>query len=600
MNKEMLEKLKIKLSSLTKEEKLQRNIYLSKLSKGIIEGPSLNIPSITKPWLKYYSDEQLMAPIPDMTAYEYMQMLNSNNQDAVAIEYLDKKITYKELFKKVNDTAKALAKIGVKPGEIVSIMLPACPEEVYLFYALDLIGACSNFIFPGTSLLEVEKNMNSLNCNKLFILSNLIEVENILTNNKKFQIITKNLFDNGNDQWDKFINDGYEFQIPIYHRNQDDPLFIAKTGGSTGKPKQVLLSDKCFNLQVQQHLNTDNSFAAGDRWLRLWPIFSASAAVSSNHLPLCYGMTLILEPTFNIENMDEIILRTRPSHMPLVVSCFDSLVNSPLLTAGTLSFMKSIGCGGETITKEFEIKAEKFIKKHKIPSCMTYGYGMTENASGATTRFSYETSSMCGVGIPQLNTNIGIFDTDTLEEMPYNQEGEICVQSNNFMLGYYNDLENTKKVLRVHSDGSTWLHSGDLGCVDENGHVFVKGRIKRVISLYNGHKVFPLEMESEIETLDYVKKAVVVSGNDPLHEGYLKPYCFVLLEKNVDKDKLLQDINTGALRTLPDYVRISDVCIVDNLPYTDIGKIDLKLLEKIAMGNTSTNKLENKVLKKQK
>lgn len=600
MNKEDILLLKEKISKLSKLEQQQRNIYLSQLNKGMIEGPNLNIPSIAKPWLKYYSETQIMAPIPEMTAYEYMQMLNTNNQDAIAIEYMGQKITYKELFKDINKTAKALIKLGVKPGEIVSIMLPACPEEVYLFYALDLIGACSNFIFPGTPLTEVEKDMNSLNCDKLFIVSDLILEKNVLTNSKKYKIIAKDLFGNKKDNWSKFIKDGENNSMTIYKRNQNEPLFIAKTGGSTGKPKKVLLSDKCFNLQVQQHLNTDNSFAAGDRWLRLWPLFSASAAVSSNHLPLCYGMTLILEPTFDIEKMDEIILRTKPSHMPLIVSCFDSLVNSPLLKDGSLSFMKSIGCGGEAITKEFEEKAEKFIKKHNIPSCMTYGYGMTENASGATTRFSYETSSNCGVGIPQLNTNLGAFNPDTLEELPYNQEGEICVQSNTFMLGYYNDPENTKKVLKVHPDGTTWLHSGDLGYINENGHVFIKGRIKRVISLYNGHKIFPMELETAIENLDVVEKAVVVSGNDKEHKGYLKPYCYILLNKEIDKNNLLQNINNIALKEFPEYEKIEDIFIVEKLPFTDMNKVDLKLLEQKAMEYTDLDNSSNKILKKQK
>lgn len=579
MNKYTLEHYKNKISALNSDEQLQRNIYLSQVSRGIIQGPTLDIASISKPWLKYYSEMQIIAPIPEMTAYEYMYTLNNNNQSAVAIEYLGQSITYQELFENINKTAKSLMKLGVKKGEIVSVMLPACPEEVYLFYALDLIGACSNFIFPETPLIEVERSMNYLDSNKLFILSDFVQGENILTKKDSLKIVTKDLFDKGNGTWDKFIQDGIYSPIITCKRTQDEPLFIAKTGGTTGKPKQVILSDKCFNLQVQQHLNTDNNFTAGDRWLRLWPLFSASAAVSSNHLPLCYGMTLVLEPTFDGNNLDEIILRTKPSHMPLIASCLDSLVDSPLLTEGTLSFMKSIGCGGETITESFEKKAADFIKKHRIPSCMTYGYGLTENASGATTRFNYETGSVCSVVIPQLNTNVGIFNPNTFDELKYYQEGEVCIQSNTFMVGYYNDSESTKRIIKVHPDGTVWLHSGDLGYMDENGHLFIKGRIKRIIPLYNGHKIFPLEFEEKIESLSYVEKAIIVQGNDKIHNGYLRPYCFCILKKPIDKNILLININNVALKEFPEDEKIEDVFIVKKLPFTDIGKVDLKMLE---------------------
>ena len=130
-----------------------------KIALGEMKGEITGYPSIDMPWLKYYTEEQILAPIPNMTALEYLKVLNNNNLNRPAIEFLGKQITYLELFKKINDTTKSLHALGVKPGEIVTIMLPACPEEVFLFYAIDQIGACANFIFPGTPLNEVEKTI---------------------------------------------------------------------------------------------------------------------------------------------------------------------------------------------------------------------------------------------------------------------------------------------------------------------------------------------------------------------------------------------------------------------------------------------------------
>lgn len=332
--------------------KINEDVFLKlKKRKKILEqgtGHFTGYPSIDMPWLKYYSEEQIMSPIPhNLTVYEYLRLLNNNNLSLTAIEFMGEKITYKELFEKINTTAKALISIGVKPGEIVTIMLPACPEEIYLFYALDLIGGCANFVFPGTSLLEVQETMENFSCDKLIILDDILNQPNNLINNNKFKVINKMLFGEQKNKgtnilkYDEFYIKGKNTELPNYKKKADEPLFIAKTGGTTGKPKCVILSDKSFNLQVHQHLNADLGYSSGDRWLRMWSLFSASAAVSSCHLPLCYGMTLILEPIPDIERIDEVLLRTKPNHMPLIASCIETLVNSEILKPGQLSFMKT-------------------------------------------------------------------------------------------------------------------------------------------------------------------------------------------------------------------------------------------------------------------
>ncbi len=559
-----------------------------KIALGEMKGEITGYPSIDMPWLKYYSEEQILAPIPNMTALDYLKLLNNNNLNLPAIEFLGKQITYLELFKKINDTTKSLHALGVKPGDIVTIMLPACPEEVFLFYAIDQLGACANFVFPGTPLTEVENTMKEFNSSKLIILEDILMQPNNLVDNPKVNIVTTSLTGEYRLQntniftWPTFDNLSKYVEMPIYKRSQEEPLFIAKTGGSTGKPKSVLLSDRSFNLQVQQHLNMGQRYDSQDRWLRMWSLFSASAAVSSSHLPLCAGMTLVLEPIPDIEHMDEVLLRTKPSHMPLIASCLDMLFNSPLLQDNALSFMKSLGCGGEGMTLEFEEKANEFSRKHNIEPFVRVGYGMTENGSGAAARFSEETNDLGGTGIPQINTVVSIFNPDTDEELTYGKEGEVCILSSTFMLGYYNDIDGTNAVLKKHKDGRTWLHSGDLGVMDENGHLFIKGRIKRVISLYTANKIFPSELETLIEMIEEVERAIVVPEEDPIHPGFVRPCLFVTLNEEISTDHLKIKVNE-VLSGLPDYTKIDTIHIREKLPTTDIGKIDLKGLEEEAM-----------------
>ncbi len=590
MEKEELLEYKKKLQQLSYEENVKRDLYLRDIALGKLYGPTTGFPSIDKPWLKYYKEEQILAPLPrNLSAYNYLRLLNNNNLNSPAIEFLNKQITYLELFKKINDTTKSLHALGVKPKDIVTVMLPACPYEAYLFYAIDQIGACANFVFPGTPLEEVNNIMTDFHSTKLFIFNNMLLQPNSLVNRNDIDIVSISFDEKSKIQgnnilsWEQFDNLKYTSEMPIYNRNENEPLFIAKTGGSTGKPKSVVLSDKSFNLQVHQHLNTSQKYDIGDRWLRLWPLFSASAAVSSNHLPLCAGMLMIIEPNFEINKMDEIVLKHKPSHMPFIASGLDVIIQSPLMQTESLSFMKSIGVGGEAITPEFENRANAFLQKHNIESCVRIGYGMTENGSGAAARFNEKTNKLGSTGVPQLNTIISIFNPDTSQELKYGNMGEICVISDSHMLGYYNDTEKTKTVLKKHDDNRVWLHSGDIGYMDKEGFLFVTGRLKRVISLYSANKVFPLDLEKIIETIEGIEKAVVVPENDIEHPGYVVPSCFVITHKNYSENELLEIINENCLKNHPSYNRINSVHIRKELPHTQIGKIDLKLLEEESM-----------------
>ena len=181
-----------------------------------------------------------------------------------------------------------------------------------------------------------------------------------------------------------------------------------------------------------------------------------------------------------------------------------------------------------------------------------------------------------------LNNIVSIFDPKTNEELKYGEEGEICVLSSTFMLGYYNDINSTNAVIKTHKDGKKWIHSGDLGYMNEDGHLFVKGRMKRVISLYTGNKIFPSELETLIEMIDEVEKAVIVPEEDNLHPGFVKPCLFVTLNKEISQTELKQKVDE-ALSGLPDYTRINTIHVREKLPTTAIGKIDLKGLEEEAM-----------------
>lgn len=601
MEKPDLFEYKKKLVGLSEIEKKLRDLYLRKIALGELQGPTTGYPSIDKPWLKYYTEEQILAPKPNMSAYDYLRVLNNNNLNNIALEDPERgeKISYREFFSIVNSISKSLYSFGVREKEIITVVLPPLFEEVYLLYAADQIGACVNFVCPADAMDEIESNMKLLNSNKLIISDNLLSQENNFINNSNYNVINISLNGDYRNQgenitsWQEFEKMGENVEFPMYIRDPEETLFIAKTGGSTGKPKNVMLSDKSFNLQVHQHLNSPLNYSSGDRWLRVWPMFSASSAVDSVHLPLCFGMTQVIVSEFDINKIDEMILKYRPSHIILISSCLDILLKSELLKDQDLSFIKSIGIGGEKVTPETEEKAKEFMIKHNISSCMTYGYGMSENGSGATSRFNEATSTVGGMGVPQVNTTVGIFIKDSDEELQYNKEGEICVNSETLMNGYYNDPVETNKVLKKHADGTVWLHTLDRGYIAKNGQVFPRGRYKRMIFLFDGNKVYPDDISELLETLDVIDRAVIVTEPDPIHENSIVPCAFITLNHEISEEELRQQVEEVIKKYAASFVKLNNIYICSAIPKTSIGKVDLQGLE--AEARSRAVKKRNKI-----
>lgn len=572
--------MKINENAVLKLEK--RKNYLE-MGKEYLTG----YPSIDMPWLKYYTEEEIMCPIPDMSAYDYLRILNLNNLNKPAITCLETSITYKELFENIENTAKMLRRLGVQKGEIVTMILPASFEEVYLFYALDKIGAVSNYAIAGTPLNKICENMNELKSSKLIVFSlNEEDEKYIFENTKTTDIVTTSPFDNEHKTMARKMSELLEeskFDIPVFEeKNDEDTLFMAKTGGTTGVPKYVMISGRSFNKVVHQFLNSSLNYSVEEKWLRLWPIFHVTSAVSGSHLPLCAGMEMILEPVVDLDKIDELIWKHKPNHLLMVPPLLEAIINSPLLKDKDLSFVKSIGCGGTGMTEALETKVLQFFKEHNMDVYLGCGYGLTENSSSAAVRMNSETAKKGIVGVPLVNTIISAFDVETGEEVKYSEKGEICIRSDNFMNGYFNDQELTNRVIKRHQDGHLWLHTGDIGFVTQDGFVYISGRMTRTIFLYTGEKVYPNSLEEKLSAIKGVKDISVISVPDSIHEGFMVPACCVVCEERETEEKIKADILNFCNEHIEKYAIPREIFVLSQLPVTKMGKVDYRALEQQA------------------
>lgn len=235
-------------------------------------------PSVDKPWLKYYTKEQIEAPLPHMTAYEYLKSQNATRLDCLAIDSEIGCFSYRELFAQIDATAAALWAMGIQKGKNVLSMFPVLPHESFLFYSIDAVGAAMGQIAPQYTSAEVCSFANCICADLFFVFGPILtsEMERMVyeTTNVR-HIITVGFTspmnrDNRTIPWEVFIARGKGVALPQIHRDPSaDALFFASTGGSTGEPKRVMYSDDSFNFTVHQTLHSPLPYSAAEKWLRI-------------------------------------------------------------------------------------------------------------------------------------------------------------------------------------------------------------------------------------------------------------------------------------------------------------------------------------------
>lgn len=604
MNKEDLIRLKKKIVELSDKEKKERDLYLRNISLGNILGPMTGYASIDKPWLKYYNENNIDKERLNCSAYDYMKHYNINNLSYNAINYMGNIITYKELLDKIDEVTKSLINLNVKSGDVVTLIMANIPENIYLFYAINRLGAVANIIDPRLKtdeIIEIVNNnksklvisidsfmnkKNILNIKKNSNIENIVLVNPLetLKNNKliSFAISCKekinyHLSSKSFIRWSYFIDNGRNVtlsDIPKYAEEKD--AIMVRTGGTTGKPKIVVLSNKNLNEMANQHFLGEYNFNKKDLFLNFLPPFIAYGICGATHMPLVLGLENILIPKFDAKDFPKLMKKYKPNVVFGGPILYEKMMNSKKTKNIDLSSLRVPVSGGDTMNIELENKINKYFEDNNCYHTIGQGYGMTEVSSSAC--YSKESSYVEGsVGIPLINNSISIFDTDTMEEKMINEEGEVCIKTDTMMSGYFNNEIENNNVIKTHEDGSTWVHTGDIGKMNSNGNLFVIGRMKRMI-VSNGSKIFPISIESIICKNPYVESCVVV-GAEHKALRHVPVAHIVLNDNNIDKEKLIDELNSEIKKELPDYYLPFIYVFRRNMPLTSIDKIDYKMLE---------------------
>ncbi len=591
-----LKEYREKLGKLTQEEEKQRNLYLKKLANGTLQGPLTGKQSIDKTWLKYYEDYDIKQDIPKMSAYDYMVVNNNSNLDKNALNFYGIKITYEELLKNIDKITRSLISLGVKKGNIVTLAMANTPEMVYLFYALNRIGAISNVIDPRYSADEMKREINKANSKYFITLVDCYDTSRRIieeTNVEKTVYLTalesmplpikvvnklKNKIkriDNNSISWNDFIKNGKKIDKDINNIYENDmPVTIVHTGGTTGEPKGVVLTNENFVAMANMHMHGGLDYEKDDKFLNILPPFIAYCLCNGINMPLTLGLEVTIIPQWDVPDFPMILDKYRPNHVLAGPILWDYVTKSDIRD---LSYLKTPVSGGDALNEELEKRINDFFKKKNCKSKVAQGYGMTEVSSAAV--FSKQEANKIGsVGIPFIKNNVSIFDPETLLEKDIGEEGEIWISSPTIMKEYYNNNIATEELKITTIDGNNWIRTGDIGKIDLDGNLYIVGRMKRMI-VRSGNKIFPANTENIVLKLNEIDNCAIVGIDDDIERKV--PVIHIVLKKEIveSKEEIVEKIKKIISDNLPEFNIPVKFVFRESMPLTSINKIDFKKLE---------------------
>ena len=554
------------------------------------------------PWKDYVGEVPLHLDYFDGSMFEAVAKIAETYPNNIAFDFMGKSTTYKELVRETERCAKALKTIGVREGDKVTIAMPNCPQAIYMFYAVNLVGGIANMIHPLSAEKEIEFYLNESESVTAITLDQFYnKFENIRQNTKVVNIIIASVKDalsrpiragymltEGRKikkipadapviRWGDFLKLSnacfYNYKV---ERHGDDPAVILYSGGTTGTTKGIVLTNKNFNALGQQVIAANPMFRPGDRMLAAMPLFHGFGLGVCIHTMLSQGGRCILIPRFTAKSYAKQIVKYRCNFIAGVPTLYEALLRLPSMDGADLSCLKGVFSGGDSLSIELKKKFDKFLYDHHATIQVREGYGTTETVTACclTPPHMFKEGS---IGLPFPDTYIKIVEPGTDRELPYGEEGEILLAGPTVMKEYMKHPDETAQTLRHHADGLTWVYTGDLGSMDEQGFIYFKGRAKRMI-ISSGYNVYPGQIENILDAHEFVQMSCVIGVPDAYKMQKVK--AFVKLSPDVaPNDKTKQALMDYCRKNIAKYAMPYDIEFRDDMPKTLVGKVAYRVLE---------------------
>lgn len=555
--------------------------------------------SIDKPWMKYYKESWIDKPLPQKTLYQMVYDENKNHQSDYVFNYFGNRITYRKFFWNIDNVAKSLLRLSVKPDDIVTIMGLSAPETFYCAYACSKIGAVINLISVLAGEQELINYLNEAKSTVFIALDlyndkiikaiphtsvktviNMSLAESMPLHIKAAYMLKTKINKYCNIMnWKDFIalSEG-QSKVKVYKYKPNRFSFLAHTGGTTGEPKGVMLTDDILNGILYED-TVNYVYERKLKSLNTIPPFHSYGFVVNGHIVISRGFETYLYPKIEPKQVSEIILKEHINIICTAPQFLSEIPHNKNYLNTDLSFIKTIAAGGDGLTTKLEDEINQLI----YPNMILVGYGLTEIGSMGSGTFNKKISG--NVGYPASHNVVSVFDCELSSELKYNEIGEICFNSPYLMLGYYNNSEATSEVIKIHNDGKRWFHTGDLGYITKEGTIYITGRIKRILlTIKNGvgNKIYPDYVENVLNESHEVESSCIVQQDNNSTEVKLTAYIVLRRTNQSDINIIEQELRKVCEAELPDYSRPDKYVFIDKMPLTAAGKIDYRALERMA------------------
>ena len=559
--------------------------------------------NIKAPWLAFYGEVDHKLSYPDVSMFDMVERTAGLYPDYTAITFMGKGVKFQEMLRQIRLTARAFAAIGIKEGDKVTLCMPNCPQIVLCFYALNRIGAIATLIHPLSSVGEIAFYIKDSNSRAVVTLDQFygkfeevrqsVPIETLiltsvadalapvmkvgykLTEGRKVPKVPQNadvLW------WKKFLDGAKKAGESCFvKRTGEQPAVILFSGGTTGVTKGILLSNLNFNALALQTCAMGHCVIPGARMLAAMPMFHGFGLGVCIHTMLVAGVTAILVPRVSVESYAKLLKKERPNYIAGVPTLYEGITRNPFMDGVDMSQLLGVFSGGDTLSIELKKKFDTFLAEHGSTVQVREGYGTTEcvTASCLTPYDMYREGS---IGLPFPDTYYKIVKVGTTDEVPYGEEGEICLLGPSVMIEYINQPGETANVLKAHADGHTWLHTGDLGIMDADGFIYFRQRIKRMI-ITSGYNVYPSQIENIIDAHEKVLMSCVIGVPDSYRMQKVK--AFIVLRPNIlPTPALKEEILEHCRKNVAKYAMPYDIEFRSELPKTLVGKVAYTVLEK--------------------
>lgn len=552
-------------------------------------------------WDKYYTKEEKNYKFPDISMYDLLKKNNYNREKKIAINYFDNKMTFATFFNEIEKVAKAFSSIGVKEEDVVTLIMPNTPECVIAVLALNKIGAIANMVHPLSAEEEIKFFINDTNSKVILTIDICAEkIMNIIEQTEVYKVIITSASDSmpfliglGYEilegwkiprpksdgfymSYKEFIRNGFNtVQQEIKKYGKDQRAVIMHSGGTTGTPKSIVLTNGNFTslaLQIGMKFRFESEIVLG-----ILPTFHSFGLGVTIYGPLAMGFEVVLIPKFNIKEFPKMLSKYKPTIIPGVPTLFEAMLKAKKMNKNNISQIKFLISGGDDLSDALADDIVSFLRKNGSFGKLEKGYGLTESCAAVIATLDVE-DKHSNIGIPFPGNDVCFVKPNTIEEVEIGEEGEICISGPTIMEGYLNNEEENKTTLQLHDDGKIWLHTGDLGKVDENGIIHYIQRLKRMI-ISSGFNVYPAQIEKVLKTDSRIDNCVVVGQPHPYKVEV--PVAYIVLKPDVKKDsKLKKELKALCIKNLARHSIPSKFEFKDELPKTLIGKIDFKSLQK--------------------